>query len=125
MIVLLIIMLILQKKRMQTVSWYGLTDTAIVTEIGKRLRLLRVGSEHTQQQLADRTGLSRSTIRDIERGKPVALMSLLPVLRELNLLDSLDTCFPSYASTPVLASEHRHRQRVRPTKSSVDKQQEK
>jgi len=110
---------------MQTDSWFGLTDAAIVTEIGKRLRLFRIGSNHTQQQLADRTGLSRSTIRDIERGKPVNLMSLLPVLRELNLLDSLDTCFPGYASMPVLANEHRHRQRVRPTKNKADKQQKK
>lgn len=101
---------------MQTDSWYGLTDAVIVAEIGKRLRLLRVGSNLTQQQLADRTGLSRSTIRDIEQGKPVNLLSLLPVLRALNLLDSLDTCIPGFASTPVLANEHRHRQRVRPTK---------
>lgn len=101
---------------MKSDSWYGLTDTDIVSEIGKRMRLLRIGSNQTQQQLAYRTGLSRSTIRDIESGKPVNLMSLLPVLRELDLLDSLETCFPDYVTSPVLANEHRHRKRVRPTK---------
>ena len=102
---------------METDAWYGLTDAAIVSEIGKRLRLLRVGTNQTQQQLADRTGLSRSTIRDIEGGKPVNLMSLLPVLRQLNLIESLETCFPGYATSPVLANKHRHRQRVRPGKN--------
>ncbi len=109
---------------MPTHSWYGLTDADIVLEIGKRLRLLRIGTNYTQHQLAERTGLNRSTVRDIERGKPVNLMSLLPVLRELGLLDNLDACFPGFESNPVLAGENRHRQRVRPCRDATDKQRQ-
>lgn len=107
---------------MNSQSWYGLTDAAIVTEIGKRLRLLRIASNQTQQQLADRTGVSRSAIRDMERGKPTNLLSLLPVIRALNLLDKLETCFPDTATSPVLAVKYRHRQRVRPSKNNEPKQ---
>jgi len=98
---------------MLSISWYGLTDLEINVEIGRRLKWLRIENHLTQQMLADRTGLNRSTIRDIENGKPVNLMSLLPVFRELDLLEKLNGCLPNTADNPVLAHDVRNRQRVR------------
>lgn len=117
MINITIIMLSLQKKCMETI-WYGWTDAAIVADMGQRLRLVRLNKSITQQTLAEQTGLNRTTIRDIERGKPVNIMSLLPVLRALDLLENLDAVLPHPLRQPALGSRQVARQRVRAPKKA-------
>ncbi len=115
MIVRNIIILPLQEKRMETV-WYEWTDAAIVADLGQRLRLVRLSLSLTQQDLAEQTGLHRTTIRDIEQGKPVNLLSVLAVLRGLGLLENLDTALPHPLRDPVYGSRQALRQRVKKSK---------
>lgn len=98
---------------MKSTDWYSMTDSEIIVEIGKRLRLQRMAGNLTQQMLAGQTGLNRSTIRDIENGRPVNLLSLLPIFRSLNLFDRLDESIPDFERSPVLAITQKSRKRVK------------
>jgi transcriptional regulator with XRE-family HTH domain len=99
-------------------TWYELTDAAIVSDMGQRLRQVRLTASLTQQNLAELTGLHRTTIRDIELGKPVNVLSLLAVFRGLGLLEALDTALPHPLRHPVSGSRQALRQRVKQTKKT-------
>lgn len=54
--------------------------------LGRRIRLARIRRSLTQAEIASRTGLNRSTIVDLEAGKPgVAIGSVAAVLATLGL----------------------------------------
>jgi transcriptional regulator with XRE-family HTH domain len=67
-------------------SWYAMSDSAIVKEIGRLVKLIRLQKNITQQQLADQVGLNRTTISQLENGRTSSLLSFIQVLRGLNTL---------------------------------------
>lgn len=97
-------------------DWYSLSDSEVLIEFGIRIRLARIEKNLTQQMLADRSGLNRSTIRDLENGHSVNLMSLMQLLRSLELLERLDLLVPGSSQSPVLAKLQNERKRVKPSK---------
>lgn len=106
------IILSLQKKTNME-DWYSLTDLEILSEMGKRFRTLRISKNLTQEELALKSGLNRSTIRDLENGKPLNALSLLQVIRCLEILQKLDDFLPGVKNSPVIAVLQENRQRVR------------
>jgi transcriptional regulator with XRE-family HTH domain len=82
-------------------DWNSLSNTALLQEIGKRLRYYRINSRLTQAELAEQAGVSVFTIVKIERGKAVSIGMLLPVLRVLRLLDNLELLLPETGISPV------------------------
>ncbi len=92
---------------------YSLSDKAIATELGNRLRALRLQRNITQKELAEATTLSLNTIKSLERGRG-KLATLIAVLRELGALDQLDSFIPAVVISPLqLARMHgRERQRA-------------
>lgn len=66
-----------------------LTDAAIVTKIGDRLKSVRLKQNITQQSLAEAANVSLSTIKKIENGDIGSFDSFLRVLRTLGKLDVL------------------------------------
>ncbi|HET9570069.1 MAG TPA: helix-turn-helix domain-containing protein [Bacteroidales bacterium] len=97
-------------------NWYSLTDLEVLAEFGTRMRLARINKNLTQQMLADRSGLNRSTIRDLENGRSVNLLSLIQLLRSLELMEELDLMLPGSSQSPVLAKLQNERKRVKPSK---------
>lgn len=73
-----------------TKNWYAMSDSAIVTEIGSLIKRIRLQKNITQQQLADKAGLYRSTISEMENGRASSLLSFIVVLRGLEKLDTLN-----------------------------------
>jgi transcriptional regulator with XRE-family HTH domain len=71
-------------------NWYAMSDSAIVTEIGSLIKQIRLQKNITQQQLADRVGLYRSTISEMENGRASSLLSFIVVLRGLEKLEMLN-----------------------------------
>ena len=66
-------------------------DHAISSELGNHLRSLRLQYNFTQEQLAEKAGLSRSAISEMENGKTAtSLITIIQVLRALQQLHLLD-----------------------------------
>jgi transcriptional regulator with XRE-family HTH domain len=82
-------------------KWNSLSNGAIIQEIGKRVKEIRLDKNLTQQELAKMSGISLFTVAQIERGKPVSLAMLIPVLRELRLIDNLELLLPQREISPV------------------------
>ena len=64
-------------------------DAAFLRALGKRVRLLRLIRELTQDELARATGMSRSFVSLIEKGSHG-----VDVVRLLRLADALDVSLP-------------------------------
>lgn len=83
----------------------------IEARIGRALRDLRIDAGYSQDELAERTSLSRSAIQALESGAGSRLATLIRVLRALDRLDALDELTPRTGPTPMelLRAERRGR----------------
>lgn len=90
-----------------------LADAAVVEELGRRLRQLRLDQNLTQQGLADEAGVSVATVRNLENGKRTQLITLIRVLRTLGLLSDLDRLVPEQRPSPIELLKLRGRERQR------------
>ena len=68
---------------------YMLTDGAILTKIGEKMKTVRLKQNVTQQSLAEAANVSLSTVKKIEKGEIRSLDALLRLLRTLGKLDTL------------------------------------
>lgn len=73
---------------------YGMSDRAILQEIGRRLKRKRLDKNWSQQKLAALTGLNRTTIGEVERGTSFGVLTLVQVLRALDSLEELNSFLP-------------------------------
>lgn len=71
-----------------------LTDSENMAEFGSRLRSARLERNIPTQVLAEKTGLNRKTIMDLEAGRDVRLSTVIKVLRAMRLLGSLNAALP-------------------------------
>ena len=96
-------------------DWNILSNAAIVQEIGYRVKAYRLKKRFSQQELAERAGISVFTVAQIEHGKPVSIAMIIPVLRVLRLLDNLETLLPEIGISPVeiLKFKGKQPQRIR------------
>ncbi len=85
-------------------DYYIASDSAILKELGERLRTLRLRKNITQEDLAEHTLLSVGTIKSLEVGKG-KLSTLIAVLRELGALDQLDQFIPPVTISPIKMAE--------------------
>jgi transcriptional regulator with XRE-family HTH domain len=97
---------------MTVIDYYTASDSAILEELGERLRGLRLRKNITQEALAERTLLSVGTIKSLEAGKG-KLSTLIAVLRELGALDQLDQFIPPITISPLRMAEAGARQPAR------------
>ena len=79
---------------------YTLGNKAIATELGKRIRTLRLKKNTTQKELATATTLSINAIKSLESGRG-KLSTLIAVLRELRALEQLDNFLPETEISPI------------------------
>ena len=75
--------------------------TEVEKELGKRLKRRRLERNFSQEELAERSGLSRRTITSIEHGEGSTLTTLLAVLRALDALDTLNNFLPDAGISPI------------------------
>jgi len=68
-----------------------MSDSAIIIEVGNLIKSIRLQKNITQQQLADKVGLYRSTISEMENGRASSLLSFIQVLRGLEKLETLNS----------------------------------
>lgn len=70
---------------------YERSDSDIVRSIGDFVKMQRMSRKMTQEDLAERAGINRTTVINLEKGESVTLVSLIQVLRALRKLDVLGT----------------------------------
>ncbi|MDP1711154.1 MAG: helix-turn-helix transcriptional regulator [Candidatus Nanopelagicaceae bacterium] len=76
------------------------------SEVGDRVRLVRKQRKMTQQELADRSNVSRSAIKYLEAGKGSSLATFLNVVRALDLDENLNQIFAVVSTISPLALLH-------------------
>jgi len=101
-------------------DWNGMSDAAINEKLGGRIREYRLIKRYTQQELANRAGISIFSIAKMEKGQPVSISMLIPVLRVLRLLDNLELLLPEIGVSPVevLKLKGKTPQRIKQRKNS-------
>ena len=95
----------------------GMTDRAILEELGKRLRSERLNRNLSQQELVDRAGIGRTTLSRMERGGDYTLSTLVKILRVLGRLDSLDQFLSEPQISPIDALHRQSTARKRSRRS--------
>lgn len=71
-----------------------------IIEIGNRLKLYRVNMGLSQQDLAEKTGISVRSISRFEQGNSVQLEILVKILIALQLQDNLELLIPDQKQRP-------------------------
>lgn len=95
----------------------------MLEELGRRVARVRIERDWSQQMLADKSGVSLSSISRLESGQSVTLQNFLQIVDALGLAGNLDQLIPPDEPGPMAlltgASEKR-RQRAprRPTSAS-------
>jgi transcriptional regulator with XRE-family HTH domain len=98
------------------------TDTAVLRELGSRLRRARLERNLSQSQLAEEAGVGRVTVQRIEEGESASMTKLIRVLRTLGLLEDLDQLVPEPRPSPIeqLRRQGRQRQRARAPRAASE-----
>ena len=75
-------------------------NSAVLMELGARIKRNRIDMQLSQQDFAAKTGISTRTLSAAENGEDIRLSSLLRILRTLNCLENLDLLLPELAFDP-------------------------
>ena len=93
-------------------DFYTLSDKAIESELGGRIKALRLQKNVTQKELADATTLSLNSIKALESGRG-KLSTIIAVLRELSALDQLESFIPETSISPIQLAKMQGKVRAR------------
>lgn len=94
-----------------------MSPTAISLEMGQRLKRARLNGDITQSELAKRTGLTRRTILNAEKGK-VQLENFIAILSALSLLNQLNLFLPEQQLSPLQLAKLKGQERKRASRKS-------
>ena len=98
----------------------GFNDEALQEQLGSRLRDLRLNRNESQQELARRAGVGKATLQRLEEGRSGTIVTLLRVLRALDL-DNLDALVPAVERSPLAEARGERQARVRARGRSAPK----
>lgn len=100
-----------------------LSDDAVIARIGSFVRKHRLEQNLTQQELATMSGINRTTLRDLESGKRIQLITLIQVLRMLGQLQVFESFEYSEKLSPLKIAELESKKRKRASGKSSGSQQ--
>lgn len=89
------------------------TDDVILAELAQRLTRRRIDCGMTQAQLAQESGVSKSTVERLESGASVQLSSLIRLFRTLDLLEGFESLLPATGLSPIELLKLRGKSRQR------------
>jgi putative transcriptional regulator len=90
-----------------------LSDKAVLAEVGRRLQVQRLNHNLAQTEVAEKAGISRRAMQNLEGGRACTLALLIRVLRALGKLDALDTFLPEPGLSPLQLAKLKRRERKR------------
>ena len=95
------------------INWVAMNDAAIVETIGAFVKHHRLLQNRTQQQVAIDAGINRSTLVQLENGERVTLLTLIQVLRVLNLFHLMDGFIIKEQLSPLQLAKQEQNKRKR------------
>lgn len=102
----------------------NMSPLAIAEELGNRLKQARLRADLTQSEVASRSGLSRRTILNAEKGK-VQLENLVAILVSMGMVEQLNMFLPVQEISPIQLAKLKGQQRQRASRSKKKKTQSK
>jgi transcriptional regulator with XRE-family HTH domain len=100
-------------------KFYGMSDKAILRELGRRVKQKRLAKNLTQKRLAKMAGVSRMTIVNLEKGKAATLLTFVQVLHALGSLDGLESFLPDLGPSPLQVAKMKGKERSRASSSNI------
>ena len=102
-------------------NWVGMSDIAIISEIGKFIKHTRLEQNKTQAQVAKDAGINRWTLSKIENGESISISTLIQILRVLDLLHLLNIFEIDEKISPIEYAKlkEKKRQRARSNKKET------
>ncbi len=91
------------------INWKGLKNDAVVQQLGKELKRMRLEHDLSQAEVAKRAGLDRTTVVKLEAGRAATLLTVVQVLRAIDRLDMLDPFHSEPQPTPYMVVEQQEK----------------
>ena len=95
------------------------------TELGRRMRQLRLSRNIDQRAVAEKAGVTRASLQNLEAGRGSSLQTLLRILKALNYLEGIEILAPEPTVNPLALlktktppQRARHRRSARPKKTN-------
>ena len=79
----------------------SLSDSAVLAELGERIRRERLNQNRTQAELAADARVGLNVIKRLETGDGCTVSSLIRIARALGEIDALDSLFPEPGVSPL------------------------
>ena len=96
-------------------------NSAILRELGARIKRNRIDMQLSQQDFAAKAGISTRTLSAAENGEDIRLSNLIRILRTLGCLENIDLLIPELAFDPEsYRTLGRERKRVSRTSEGKD-----
>lgn len=91
------------------------SDKELIRKWGEKLKRMRIDAGFSQTELSEKTGMSRSSIAEIEKGRNFSIGSLIAIFRALNQLDAFESFLKEeeYTLTPMEIYEREKKKRKR------------
>ena len=93
--------------------WTEMSNQAILLEIGKRLREMRIRKNLQQKELAELSGVSLTTVVRLEKGDAVTFEKMIRILRMLDMLENLELFIPKPPVSPILMRKLQGKKKIR------------
>lgn len=91
-----------------------ISSQTVLKELGKRLKTYRIQNTLTQDDLANKSGVSRRSIQYMEDGQEVKFSTVIKILIALDLGQNLDLLIPNPSRSPInIMRENAHKKRSR------------
>lgn len=82
----------------------ALSNAEIIMKLGRRFKEYRLSCQLTQQEAADKAGMSVVTLRQFENGKTynITMANFLALLRAIDCLDQVKELLPEIPVSPYV-----------------------
>ena len=94
-------------------NFEGMSEQAVLEELGRRLQAQRLNSNLSQAEVARKAGVSRRALQNLESGRVCTLSLLIRVLRALGKLHQLEELLPETGPSPIQLAKLKGRERQR------------
>lgn len=99
-----------------------IADDAILAEVGVRIARYRLDLQLTQAELAEQAGIGKRTVERVEAGASAQMLSIIRILRVLELLPNLERMLPAAEPKPMDMLKRKGKMRQRASKSQSSDQ---